>query len=109
MMKFMLPKPVPQPEGDADPRPGGDSPVVSRHKTRAQRAAEEWAEARAQEEAMKLAPGNVKLLGTWENLSPAERAMKHEEADERRRALDRLNAYGPETTSDNSWIYGSDW
>jgi hypothetical protein len=54
---------------------------------------------------VKLAPGNVRILRTWENLDPAERAMIEEEIDERQRALDRLNAYGPQPRSDTEWFW----
>jgi hypothetical protein len=56
---------------------------------------QEELDARAQEE-MKLAPGNVKLLRTWENLESWERMLIEEEIDEKQRALERLNVYGPE-------------
>src|SRR6516225_8780693 len=69
----------------AGPRPeslGGDHVgPSSRHKSITQRVQEELAEARALENAAKVAPGNVRLLRTWESLSPAEQAMEYEEVD----------------------------
>jgi len=84
----------------AGPALGGDhvSPsgsVVSRHKSVAQRMQEEMVEARTLEVATKPTLANVRNLGAWENLSPAERAMKEIEIDERQRAQARLNGYGP--------------
>jgi len=66
---------------------------------------EEFAEARALENSMKLAPGNVRILRTWESLDPAERAMIEEEIDERRKAQERLNAYGPEPLPYEHFLY----
>ena len=80
---------------------GGDQPVLStpsRHKSLNQRIQEELAEARALEDALKLAPANVRI-----NLSPA----GEEEMYERQRGQVRLNAYGPEPLSYDELYYGT--
>jgi hypothetical protein len=56
--------------------------------------AEELAEARAQANAVKSAPGNVRI-----NLSLAD----EEEIYERQRAQARLNACGPQPRPDDDW------
>jgi len=86
---------------------GSSGFVVSRHKSITQRMQEELVEARALEVATKPTPANVRNLGTWENLSPAERAMKEIEIDERQRAHARVNAHGPEPLSYEDLYYGT--
>jgi hypothetical protein len=105
MEKFVLRRPSPQQHNESGD--GGDHVgPVSRHKSVSQRIQEEFAEARALDDATKLAPGNVRILRTWESLSPAERAMFEEEVDERRRRQERLNAYGPEPLPYEYFYYG---
>jgi len=110
MPKFTLPRPIQRPsalreEGGGDHSP----PSMPRRKTRDQRMQEELADVRAQEEAANqpLAPGNVKLLRTWENLAGWERQLIEAEVDARQRARARLDAFGPDPISDLELFYGA--
>jgi hypothetical protein len=115
--EFKLPKPIQRHEANAlrkaAPRiEGGADHVgssIPRHRTHAQRMQQELAEARAREDEAKgsLAPSNVRLMRTWENLDPWERTLIENEIDARQRARARLDAYGPDPISDLDLYYGA--